>query len=75
VNNDGDIVVPVDVRGFGHWLNLLLGPASTAARRLRERRHRLFGAAGGNSTITINGTVFTFVASGATGNQINIGAR
>jgi hypothetical protein len=30
LNNDGDIVVPVDARGFGHWLNLLLGPASTA---------------------------------------------
>ncbi len=28
-----------------------------------------------NSTITINGTVFTFKTSGATGNQINIGAN
>lgn len=27
-----------------------------------------------NSIITVNGTAFTFVASGATGNQINIGA-
>jgi hypothetical protein len=29
VNNDGDIVVPVDARNFGHWLNLLLGAATT----------------------------------------------
>jgi hypothetical protein len=28
-----------------------------------------------NSTVTINGTAFTFVASGATGNQVNIGAN
>jgi len=28
-----------------------------------------------NSTLTINGTVFAFVASGAVGNQINIGAN
>jgi hypothetical protein len=28
-----------------------------------------------NGTLTINGTVFTFVASGAVGNQVNIGAN
>lgn len=28
-----------------------------------------------NSTLTINGTAFTFVASGAVGNQVNIGAN
>lgn len=31
INNDGDVVVPVDARYFGHWLNLLLGPAVTTA--------------------------------------------
>lgn len=29
ITNDGDIVVPVDVRYFGHWLKLLLGTATT----------------------------------------------
>lgn len=32
ITNDGDVVVPVDVRYFGHWLKLLLGaPTSTGA--------------------------------------------
>jgi hypothetical protein len=31
-NNDGDLVVPVDVRNFGKWLKLFLGaPATTGA--------------------------------------------
>lgn len=29
ITNDGDVVVPVDVRYFGHWLKLLLGAANT----------------------------------------------
>jgi hypothetical protein len=72
VNNDGDHVVPVDVRNFGYWLKLMLGDAARADV-----------AAGGSiafsgqpavdSTVTINGTAFTFKASGATGNQVDIG--
>lgn len=30
ITNDGDVVVPVDVRYFGHWLKLLLGPPATS---------------------------------------------
>ncbi|MFN3943895.1 MAG: phage tail tube protein [Allosphingosinicella sp.] len=31
INNAGDHVVPVDVRGFGHWLKLLFGAPDTSA--------------------------------------------
>ena len=30
-SNDGDVVVPVDVRRFGQWLKLFMGPAATSA--------------------------------------------
>lgn len=30
-NNDGDVVVPVDLRRFGQWLKLFFGPATTVA--------------------------------------------
>lgn len=52
--------------------------ANYASKRLPPKRsHNLmtFGSnPAANDTVTINGTVITFVSSGATGNQVNIGA-
>lgn len=74
VNNDGDLVVPVDARAFGHWLRLLLGDPVSAAGAAATGSITFSTQPAADSTITINGVVFTFKASGATGNQINIGA-
>lgn len=71
--NTGDQVVPVDVRGFGWWLALLTGQPTTTTSGAATARLRFSAQPAVNSTITINGTAFTFVASGASGAQINIG--
>jgi hypothetical protein len=73
VNNDGDVTVPVDARNFGHWLNLLLGPATSVAQGSASGDIVFSAQPAVSATITINSVVFTFVASGATGPQINIG--
>jgi hypothetical protein len=49
-------------------------PTTATASGFGQRRHRLFGAAGGQFDHHHQRHRFTFVASGATGNQINIGA-
>lgn len=73
-NNSGDHVVPVDVRAFGHWLKLYLGVPTSAAFAAATGSITFSAQPAAASTITINGVVFTFVASGAVGPQINIGA-
>jgi hypothetical protein len=74
VNNNGNLVVPVDVRAFGHWLKLYFGDPVTAAGGAASGDIVFSAQPAADSTITINGTPFTFKASGATGNQSNIGA-
>lgn len=73
-NNDGDLTVPVDNRAFGYWLMLLFGAPTTTAYAGAQMDVEFLGQPAVNSTITINGTAFTAKASGATGNQFDIGA-
>lgn len=74
INVSGSITVPVDLRYFGHWLKLLLGAPTTTA--VKATGSIAFSAnPAPNSTITLGGVVWTFVAAGAAGAQTNIGAN
>ena len=75
ITTDGDVEVPIDAVGFGFWLKAAFG-APTSAGTVAATGTITFAVQPlVNSTLTFNGTVFTFVASGAVGNQINIGAN
>lgn len=72
INDEGDITVPVDPRYLGFWLTGLLGnPVSSSVAATGYIDFTGIPAPG--ETITINSTVFTFVASAPAGNQILIG--
>jgi len=74
INVNGEIGVPFDVRGLGFWLHGLFG--TDTATQVGASGDFFFSAQpAAGSTITLNGVDWTFVASGATGNQTNIGAN
>ncbi len=72
---DGDHVIPLDTDGIGFWLKLLFGQPTSTGTIAATGSIAFSAQPAANSTVTINGTAFTFVASGATGNQVNIGAN
>jgi len=75
INNDGDVVVPLDLRNFGHWLKLLLGAPTTTQGVAATGAITFSAQPANNSTITINGTDFTFVNGTPAGaDEIKIGA-
>jgi hypothetical protein len=74
INNDGDIVVPLDLRNFGYWLKLLLG-APTSTQGVAASGSFTFDAQPEDgSTISIGGADWTFVAAGPAGDESLIGA-
>ena len=75
VTADGEVVVPIDVENWGVWLKATFGAAVVAGTIAATGSIAFSAQPLANSTVTINGTAFTFVASGATGNQCNIGAN
>ena len=74
-NADGSVVIPMDVENLGLWLKATFGQPVTTASVAATGSFTFSAQPVGSSTITVAGTVFTFVASGAVGNQINIGAN
>jgi hypothetical protein len=75
ITTDGDVEVPIDAVGFGFWLKAAFGAPTTAGTVAASGSITFAVQPAVNATVTINGTAFTFVASGAVGNQINIGAN
>ena len=71
----GDVVVPIDARYWGVWLKAAFGDPVTTGLVAATGTIVFAGQPAVSSTLTINGTLFTAVASGATGNQFNIGAN
>lgn len=74
INNDGNLVVPVDVRNFGYWLALCFGEPVTTGLAKAGGSIVFSAQPAVNSTITLAGTAFTFVSGSPSGNQIQIGA-
>lgn len=72
VTDEGQIEIPLDLRGTGFWLTALFGdPTTTAVAAAGSITFSTQPAAG--STITIGGVLWTFVAGTPAGNQIEIG--
>ena len=74
INDEGNLVVPVEARDFGRWLQFLMGNPNTAGVAPTGDITFTANPSAGH-TITLNGVVWTFVASGASGTQTNIGAN
>lgn len=70
---DGELVVAVEPRDFGRWLQFLMGASTDVGVAATGTITFTVNPSAGH-TITLNGVVWTFVASGATGQQTNIGA-
>jgi hypothetical protein len=74
INVDGNVTVPVDFNSIGFWLKALFGqPIDTAIKATGSITVATQPVVG--ETITLNGTVWTFIANGAgpVGNQIALG--
>jgi len=71
VTDEGSIVVPIDLRAFGWWLKAVFGdPVSTGVKATGTISFADNPDA--DDTITLNGTVWTFVSGTPTGNQTEI---
>ncbi|ALK09003.1 phage tail tube protein [Blastochloris viridis] len=74
INNDGDVVVPLDLRNFGTWLKLVFGNPTTTQGVAATGAVTFSAQPANNATITIGGAPWTFVSSGVTGDKSLIGA-
>jgi len=72
ITDEGQIEIPLDLRGTGFWLTALFGdPVTTIVAA--SGSIAFAGQPTATSTITINGVVWTFVSATPSGNEIEIG--
>lgn len=74
INNDGDVVVPLDLRNFGYWLKLLLGAPTSTEGTAATGSFTFDAQPEDGSTISIGGADWTFVAADPSGDESLIGA-
>ncbi|GIX11759.1 phage tail tube protein [Elioraea sp.] len=73
ITDEGQIEIPLDLRGTGFWLTGLFGdPVTTAVKASGSIAFAANPSAG--DTITLNGTVWTFVSGIPSGNETQIQA-
>lgn len=71
ISDEGEIEIPFDLRGTGFWLTALFGdPTTTTVKATGTITFAANPTAG--DTITLNGTDWTFVAAGASGEETEI---
>lgn len=74
INDNGNAMVPVDLRALGYWFKLLFGAATVTTGVAATGSYSFAAQPATSSILTVNGTAFTFVTALTTGNQILIGA-
>jgi len=73
INDEGDIVVPVDPRYLGFWLTGLFGDPTSSTVAASGYIDFAANPSDGD-TITLDGTIWTFVSGVASGNETQIQA-
>lgn len=74
ITDEGQIDIPITVRGSGVWLTGLFGDPTVTT--VSATGYFAFSAQpAASSTITLNGTTWTFVSGTPSGNQTQIGAN
>lgn len=74
IKNEGQAVVPVDLRHFGLWLRLMLGDPATTAGVFASGSLTFTALPVNNSVLTINGTTVTLVTGTPSAGECKIGA-
>ena len=73
IADEGNVDIPLDVRGTGWWLTGLFGVPTTGAAVKATGSIAFSAQPGANSTITLNDVTWTLVSGSPTGNQTQIG--